>query len=135
MAWFLHFRRLEIASDMAHRILVVDDDSTIVDLIKAVLADEGFAVTTALDGREALDGRSEGPPDLVVLDMFLPTMSGEEVADALRAKYGPDLPILVTSASKVDVEAQALGAYENLPKPFDLEELLAAVRRGLAGRR
>lgn len=110
--------------------LVVDDDETILDLIGAILAEDGLVVEQALDGEDALN--CDGPPDLCVLDMFLPGIRGAELADALRAKYGKDLPILVTSASIVAQEARDLGAYEYLPKPFDLEDLLAAVRRGLA---
>jgi len=112
------------------RVLVIDDDRTILDLIHAVLADEGFHVDTALSGDEAVNSPPYGV-DLVVLDMFLPGLSGVELTDALRAKYGADLPILVTSASPVAREAHAIGAYEYLAKPFDLVDLVAAIRRGL----
>jgi DNA-binding response OmpR family regulator len=115
------------------RILVIDDDPTILELMKAILDDEGYAVEAALTGKDALQDGSGPPPALVVLDMFVPGISGAELADALRARYGPQLPILITSASSVDQEAHALGAYDYLPKPFDLDELLAAVRQGLDG--
>jgi DNA-binding response OmpR family regulator len=116
---------------VATNILVIDDDETIVELIRAVLSEEGFRVSTALSGDEALNS-PPAPPDLIVLDMFMPGTAGAELAEGLRTKYGADVPILLISASIVDREARALGAYEYLPKPFDLDELLAAIRRGLA---
>jgi DNA-binding response OmpR family regulator len=114
------------------RILVIDDDPTILELIKAILKDEGHSVNAALTGEDVLADGAIPAPDLLVLDMFLPGISGRELAEALRARYGQDLPILVTSASSVDGEARALGAYECLPKPFELDELLAGVRQGLS---
>ena len=117
------------------QILVIDDDPTILELMTAVLTEEGYAVDAALTGNAVLaDGSGIRPPELVVLDMFLPGISGAELAEALRAKYGAELPILVTSASSVEDQAQAFGAYDYLSKPFDLETLLAGVRRGLPPR-
>ncbi|HLG72023.1 MAG TPA: response regulator [Chloroflexota bacterium] len=117
---------------MGRRILVIDDDATILDLIRAVLLEEGHDVDVALNGAEAL-AKDSRPPEVCVLDMFLPGISGPDLVTALRDKFGQDLPILLTSASIVEREAEQLGAYEYLPKPFDLEELLGAVRRGLDG--
>ena len=114
------------------RVLVIDDDLTILELIKAILMEDGHEVVTALSGDAVLNDGALPAPDLVVLDMFVPGISGAELAQALRARFGRDLPILVTSASSVDGEARALGAYECLPKPFELEELLAGVRQGLS---
>ena len=115
------------------RILVIDDDPTILELIKAILMEDGHTVDAALTGDAVLGRDGAMPaPDLVVLDMFLPGTSGGELAEALRARYGTELPILVTSASSVDGEARALGAFECLPKPFELDELLEGVRRGLS---
>ena len=111
-------------------ILVVEDDSTIVELIRVVLADEGYQVRVASNGDEALTAAG-GDVALVVMDMYVPGVSGKPLADRLRAMLGPDTPILVVSASNVDDEALGLGAYEYLPKPFDIDELVRAVRRGL----
>jgi CheY-like chemotaxis protein len=117
------------------RVLVIDDDATIVGLIKTVLSDEGYDVAGALHGQQAL--RLDGPPpDLVVLDMYIPgLLSGASLADALRAKYDRDLPILVMSASNVAKEAKALGAVSYLAKPFDLVALLEAIRLALSASR
>jgi DNA-binding response OmpR family regulator len=113
------------------RVLVIDDDPTILELIRAILSEEGYVVDAALTGKAALADGNAPTPAVVVLDMYLPGISGAELVEALRVRYGHNLPIMLTSASTVDDEAQALGAYEYLPKPFDLEELLASVRRGL----
>ncbi len=122
---------MALETTISGKILVIDDDETILDLIRAVLQEEGLEVEGALTGQEALDADGSSTPDVCVLDMFLPGINGAPLVAGLRAKYGQGLPILVTSASIVDQEARQLGAYEYLPKPFDLEELLAAVRRGL----
>ena len=111
-------------------ILVIEDDPTIVELIRALLTEEGYGVCVAGSGQQALDA-GYPVPALVVMDMYIPGLRGSELADRLRASYGAELPILVISASNVDGEAHKLGAYEYLPKPFDLDKLLAAVRRGL----
>src|ERR1044071_5658952 len=91
--------------DGNRRILVIDDDATILELIRAVLTDEGLNVETALSGQEALSTDSEQPPDVCVLDMFLPGISGPELVAQLRARFGAGLPILLTSASIVEREA------------------------------
>ena len=112
------------------RILVIEDDETILGLIEAVLMEEGFTVDAALSGQQALDLDCSHSPAMVVLDMFLPGISGAELAEALRAKYGAGLPILVTSASNVRAQARALGAHY-LPKPFELVDLMEAVHQAL----
>jgi two-component system OmpR family response regulator len=112
-------------------ILVIDDDRTILDLISSVLRDEGYTVEPRLTGQDALEHPCASSPAVCVLDMFLPGTSGAELADALREQYGADLPICVISASRVEGEALALGAYEYLPKPFDLEDLLDCVQHGV----
>jgi DNA-binding response OmpR family regulator len=116
------------------RILVIDDDPTILEMLRTILTEEGFHADAALTGEDALNS----PPraiDLIVLDMFLPGASGPELAERLRKKYGAEVPILVTSASPVEGESRALGAYEYLPKPFELVDLAAAIRRGLESSR
>jgi DNA-binding response OmpR family regulator len=113
-------------------VLIIEDDPTVLDLIRSVLVDDGLSVETALNGQAALDHDGQSAPDVCVLDMYLPGINGAELVDGLRAKYGSNLPILVTSASIVPNVAHELGAYEYLPKPFDLDQLVAAVQRGLS---
>lgn len=119
-------------TNSSERVLVIEDDQTIVELIRVVLTDEGYDVSVAATGDQALDSASPEKPAMVVLDMYVPGASGKLLTDGLRGKYGQDLPVLLVSASNVDGEAQELGAYEYVAKPFDLDDLLAAVRRGLA---
>jgi len=120
------------STDGSRRVLVIDDDPTILQLVQTLLAEEGYTVDTALDGQQALDSAAPRP-EVVVLDMYLPGISGASLADKLRAKHGQDVRIVVMSASSVAEEAGLLGAAAYIAKPFDLDELSAAVRRVLAG--
>ena len=117
---------------MTAHILVVDDDPHVRRAIQWALEDEGFSVSTAEDGRQALDEAAASPPALVVLDITLPILDGYQVADALRAAAPNGLPILaVTGDGQAPQKAARLGAYEYVRKPFDVAVLLEAVRRGL----
>ncbi len=111
-------------------ILVVDDDPWIREMIRDVLVEEGFAVTVAADGPQAISRSADPPPALVILDMTLPLMDGYEVAVALRAAHGRALPILtITADGGAADKAQRVGAFAYLRKPFDLDHLVAAVRQ------
>jgi two-component system response regulator MprA len=116
-------------SESATRILAVDDDPQILDLLKRGLAYEGYRVDTAADGPAALVSARDNPPDLVVLDWMLPGMDGLEVCRRLRA--GSDIPILLLTA-KTGVPDRVTGldsgADDYLVKPFNFDELLARVR-------
>src|SRR5213082_3545777 len=111
------------------RILAVDDDPRILDLLRRGLAYEGYAVETVEDGPEALVAARNNPPDLVVLDWMLPGLDGLEVCRRLRA--GGDVPILLlTARGGVPDKVSGLdsGADDYLVKPFSFDELLARVR-------
>jgi DNA-binding response OmpR family regulator len=129
-------QRVERASP-PHRpkcVLVVDDDAQVRQAIRWALEDEGLAVVTAADGREALGLAVERLPDLLVLDLTLPEMNGYEVARSLRAKHPQPIPILVITADGLaSMKAGRVGAYAYLRKPFRVEDLLEAVRTGLTG--
>jgi DNA-binding response OmpR family regulator len=97
------------------------------------LEDEGLVVETARDGREALDRALVSRPVLAVLDFGLPHFSGNRVAEGLRMVAGAPIPILlITADGKAQEKAQQVGAYAYLRKPFEVNELIAAVRRGLS---
>ncbi len=120
------------ADDQSPSILVVDDDPAIRQIVSEVLMEEGFAVTTAADGLQAIRRSADQPPALVILDMTLPLMNGYEVAAALRAAHGRALPILtITADGGAAAKAQRVGAFAYLRKPFDLDDLVAAVQRCL----
>jgi len=125
------------------RILVVDDSSTIRELIALNLNLEGYDVQTASDAEECLQllaGVLEGrmaPPQLLCLDVVMPGLDGVELTAKLKATPAmADIPILIVSASaqRRDFElARGAGADGYLTKPFDPDELLAQVRRLMAG--
>jgi two-component system, OmpR family, response regulator MprA len=115
---------------MKAHILVVDDDPRITELLRRVLAYEGYSVAIAASGSEALDRALERPPDLVVLDIMLPGMDGLEVARRMRAA-GDMVPILMLTARDAisdRVEGLETGADDYLVKPFAPEELVARVK-------
>jgi two-component system response regulator MprA len=111
------------------RVLVVEDDDAIADVLRRSLRAEGHEVRTAGDGVEALRAAEEFAPDLVVLDLGLPRLDGLEVAKRLRAES--DVPILMLTArteTEDRVEGLDSGADDYLPKPFERAELLARIR-------
>ncbi|HEX8035219.1 MAG TPA: response regulator transcription factor [Ktedonobacterales bacterium] len=115
---------------MKAHILIVDDDPRITDLLRRVLAYEGYTVAVAATGDEALDRSLEHPPDTIVLDIMLPGMDGLEVTRRLRAA-GDNVPILLLTARDAVSDRVAgleTGADDYLVKPFAPEELLARVK-------
>jgi DNA-binding response OmpR family regulator len=116
----------------ASTILVVDDDPEIRDVVRWLLEDEGWTVETASDGRDALERASRSRPALIVLDMGLPILSGEEVAMRLHEVYTDPPPIIVVSADgRAGEKAARIGAASYLHKPFDVDALVRLVQRTL----
>lgn len=113
---------------MGARILVVEDEPRLRELVRLYLEREGHRVTDAGDGPSALEAFAAEGADLVVLDLMLPGMQGETVLEALRD--AGDVPVLITSAKRSDAERIAglrLGADDYLGKPFNPRELTARV--------
>ncbi len=111
------------------RVLVVEDDADIADVLRRSLRNEGYEVRTSGDGAEALDIAVGFMPDLVVLDLGLPGMDGVEVCRRLRSDG--DVPILMLTAraeTEDRVEGLDSGADDYLVKPFERQELLARIR-------
>jgi len=111
------------------RILVVDDEPTILDSVGYALQREGFEVSSARDGTEGLRLAREERPDVIVLDVMLPGLSGREVCRQLRAES--DVPILMLSARGGEIDrvlGLELGADDYVTKPFSLAELVSRVR-------
>jgi DNA-binding response OmpR family regulator len=121
------------------KVLVVDDDAKTVELVKLYLNRDGYRVLTAYDGNEALQLARENQPDLIVLDLMLPGISGLEVCRTLRAES--DVPIIMLTALTTDDDRLTgldLGADDYVTKPFSPRELAARVRavlRRLPGER
>jgi CheY-like chemotaxis protein len=111
------------------RILVVDDDGPILNLMRALLGQFGFEGIMAANGPQALELARQQPPDLVLLDIHMPGMSGTEVIRALRADGLAKVPILILSGEPVSAaEITRLGANGAVQKPFDVPALIETIR-------
>ncbi len=117
------------------RILVVDDEPDVVMLIERALLAEGFDVITAYDGILALDLATTERPDLVLLDIMMPMMSGYEICQQIKANpLTQHIPVVcLSSAHSMDARARSrqVGAETLLMKPFAPSELVAQIRRHL----
>lgn len=115
---------------MSPQILVVDDEATIRDLLRAVLEDEGYEVATASGAGDALAALATLEPALVLSDVAMPVVSGLELCRRIRARGGR-VPVVLMSASYAPdpADEHACGADGFLSKPFDLDQLLQTVTR------
>jgi two-component system OmpR family response regulator len=112
------------------RVLVVDDETNLRELVSAALGYEGFEVTSAATGREALRVATAAPPDLMVLDVMLPDLDGFEVTRRLRSE-GVRVPVVFLTArdaTEDKVAGLTVGGDDYVTKPFSLDELVARVR-------
>lgn len=114
---------------MANKILVVDDDLNICELLKLYLENEGYAVFTANDGQEAVDKFKNKTPDLVLLDIMLPKMDGWQVCREIRKVSSAPIIMLTAKGETFDkVLGLELGADDYVVKPFDAKEVMARVK-------
>jgi len=114
------------------KILVVDDEQSILDLVTAYLKPEGYQVYTAMDGPAALKAARAFRPDLIVLDIMLPGMDGFEVLSQLRRESPVYVILLTARAEETDkIVGLSVGADDYLTKPFSADELLARLRVAL----
>ncbi len=119
------------------RVLIIDDEEVLRDVLETVLSREGFDVTTAATGEEGLTRLDDEEIDLIILDMMLPGMSGMETLRSIKDS-DPQIPvIIVTAYSSIDgaIEAMKLGAFHYIPKPFKNEEVVLTVNKALEQRR
>ena len=122
---------------MAERILVIEDDPSILRGLQLNLGMEGYVVRSAMDGETGLALARTEMPDLVVVDVMLPRLGGLEVVREIRAE-DPELPVLILSAKGQETDKVAglqLGADDYMVKPFSLKELLARIDALLRRRR
>jgi len=111
-------------------ILVVDDEVNIVGLVVDLLHDEGYTVRSALNGAEALHVIAEHRPALILMDMYMPQMTGMKLLEHLQAQGIADIPVILMTASPSTAEKLGANAtIDYLAKPFDIEELLRCVSR------
>ncbi|MGI5979113.1 MAG: response regulator [Oscillospiraceae bacterium] len=118
---------------MPRTVLIVDDEKSIVDILKFNLEKSGYATICAYDGKEALHTARERNPDLMLLDVMLPFVDGFEVCKTLRAE-GNDIPIIMITAREEETDkvfGLELGADDYITKPFSVRELLARVNANM----
>ena len=116
----------------ATRILLVEDEPSLVETVRYALEREGFGVIVARDGQEALDRFATEPPDLVILDLMLPVVSGLDVCRRIRDTS--TVPIVIVTAKDAEADKVAgleLGADDYVTKPFSVRELVSRVRANL----
>jgi two-component system, NtrC family, nitrogen regulation response regulator NtrX len=118
---------------MKPKILVVDDEVSILESLRGILLDEGYLVSTAISGEQALEELFKDLPDLVLLDIWLPGMDGLTVLGEIK-KTVPDLPVIIISGhGNIDtaVRATKMGAFDYVEKPLSLERIVVSVQNGL----
>ncbi|MHB1325739.1 MAG: response regulator [Thermoleophilia bacterium] len=120
----------------AENVLVVDDEAVIRDVCKQILTNEGYSVTTAASGKEALRLVSENDFDAVVTDIMMPDMSGLELLEVIKSTSLDLSTIVITGLGTFDMATQSdrLGAREFVVKPFTPDELCQAVQKALKKR-
>lgn len=118
-------------SFIMQKILVVEDDEPIQNAIQDILISNDYLVETAPDGIAALEAIKKSSPDLLILDLGLPKMSGESVCITVRKQY-PQIPVIILTAKNQSEDVvrglTSLGADDYISKPFEIEELLARIR-------
>ncbi len=117
---------------MKARVLVVDDDAALAEMLGIVLRSEGFLPSLVADGERALGAFQEIKPDIVLLDLMLPGMSGIDVCRAIRAESGVPIVMLTAKSDTIDIVlGLESGADDYVVKPFKAKELVARVRARL----
>lgn len=118
---------------MTYKILVVEDDTNIREYLVDAFKEAGYSVKQTADGAEALKMVKDSPPDLIVLDLGIESISGETVCEEVKKMY-PDLPVIILTAKNTSTEVVRgfdLGADDYISKPFETDELLARIRTRL----
>jgi len=119
---------------MKGRILIVDDDTAHLSMLRTVLKSLGHAIDTATDGKDAINGAEKTPYDLVLMDVRMANIGGMEALEKIK-KLNPAIPIIIMTAySSVDkaVEAMKLGAYDYLTKPLNFDDLKLTIERAMS---
>ncbi|HRV33573.1 MAG TPA: response regulator, partial [Anaerovoracaceae bacterium] len=116
----------------AKRILIIEDEASISDIIKFNLTKEGYVVDTAYDGQEGLRKALEGSPALILLDVMLPLMDGFQVCKKVRETSNTPILMLTAKEEEVDkVLGLEMGADDYITKPFGMRELIARIKANI----
>jgi signal transduction histidine kinase/DNA-binding response OmpR family regulator len=121
----------------AARVLVVDDESAVVEVFEEFLGGQGYQLTVAVSGEDAVRRLPDCRPDIILTDLNLPGLSGLEVMRAAKS-FDPEVCVVVVTgyaSASTAIDALRQGAYDYVTKPFDLDDVLQIVERGLANRR
>ena len=114
-------------------VLIVEDEKSIVDIVRFNLEKEGYAVLTAYDGEAGLRTARSGSPDLILLDVMLPKMIGFDVCKLLREE-GNNVPVIILTAREEEADkvlGLEIGADDYITKPFSMRELMARVKANI----
>lgn len=117
------------------KIMVCDDDKSIVEMLELILGFTGAVILTETDSVKLFDRLNSEKPDLLIIDIWMPILTGDLIVKRVRAAENviKDMPIIVMSASRDGKQiAEAAGATSYLPKPFDIDELTVAAERLLS---
>jgi two-component system OmpR family response regulator len=114
---------------MSHKVLVVEDDSTLIGVIKYNLVKEGYTTITASDGEQAIEAARKEHPDLIILDIMLPKLDGLEVCRMIRRDMTVPIIMLTARSEEIDkVVGLEIGADDYMTKPFSVKELMARIK-------
>lgn len=114
---------------MGNKVLIVEDDANLLETLKYNLNKESYTVVTATDGEQALDVARQEKPDLIILDIMLPKLSGFEVCRILRKEISTPIVMLTAKADETDkIVGLEIGADDYITKPFSVRELIARIR-------
>ncbi len=117
-------------SDATQRILIVDDDPQLCEFVAMALAEQGYETATAADGMQALTLAAKAPPTLLIIDIGMPGLSGEELAAKVGELAAAPVPCIIMSGSVLERTESGQGAVVGyLPKPFELDDLFRMVRQ------
>ena len=122
---------------MAESICIVDDEPAILNTLSSILEDEGYQISVAKSGTEVLKFVRSDPPDLIILDIWMPELDGLETLKRLRQQHPALLVIMMSGHGSIEtaIKATKLGAYDYLEKPLDLEKVMILVRNALHQRK
>jgi len=117
-------------SDATQRILIVDDDPQLCEFVAMALAEQGYETATAADGMQALTLAAKAPPTLLIIDIGMPGLSGEELAAKVGELAAAPVPCIIMSGSVLERTESGQGVVVGyLPKPFELDDLFRMVRQ------
>ena len=118
---------------MKQKILIVDDEVSILQSLSGILQDEGYGVVLAASGEEGLERAKKDPPDLILLDIWMPGIDGMTVLDQIKKIY-PLIPVIIISGHgtiETAVKATRMGAFDFVEKPLSIDRVLVSIQNAI----